>query len=466
MARPVQPRGGMEQDILECAVPPDADPADPKARSEPAGDPVQRATLRMSLLAFYGGGMFAVSALFLPRGVFIDPVGGLWSYLPADPPAHARGMALGFISLFVLSFLCRMVPRGTRTPLVRPQLALAGAILLLAATLVDVAGGLRWGVPGRSALGLLWLGAVVCWAGSLGATWRDRGGPLPWFAGWIGGGLVGMAVCFIAAGLGALFGSIELVERVAVAVLFGGLTPIAAGLSVKMLPALGGVGPSNRALATVPTSVVAVVGVTVSAGLLAGEPFLALVGVIGLLALVLVALRAMAWLALRRDGAPAVQESRSDPDVRALRWSGRAAWLGLLLGLLLALVALGAQAWGLDLVAGHSSRDLLVLATHLVGAGFLVTLMIGVGQRLLPGFVRADVRWTRLRHVAWILMVAAVAVRAIASLIPARVPWALHGALGLMLLAVVLFHLQVGPSIRSPGDPGTGRARRGGGSSP
>ncbi len=441
----------MEPDTVDCADPPEGEVPGPNPISEPPGDPVQRATLRMSLLAFYGGGLFAVSALFLPRGVFLDPVGGVWSFLPADPPAHARGMALGFISLFVLSFLCRMVPRGTRTPLVRPRLALAGAVLLLAATLVDVAGALRWGVPGRSALGLLWLGAVVCWAGSLGATWRDRRGPLPWFGGWIGGGLVGMAVCFTAGGLGALFGSIELVERVAVAVLFGGLTPIAAGLSVKMLPALGGVGPSNRDLANVPTTVVAVVGVTASSGLLAGEPFLALVGVIGLLALVGVALRAMAWLSLRRDGAPAVQESRRDPDVRALRWSGRAAWLGLLLGLVLALVALGGEAWGLNLVGGHSTRDLLVLATHLVGGGFLVTLMLGVGQRLLPGFVRADVRWTRLRHLVWILMVGTVALRAIASLIPARVPWALHGALGLLLFAVVLFHLQVGRSIRSPG---------------
>jgi hypothetical protein len=443
----------MEPDVLECALPSAGEPpAGLARRPEPAGDPIQRATLRMSLLAFYGGGMFAVSALFLPGGVFLDPVGGLWRHLPADPPAHARGMALGFISLFVLSFLCRMVPRGTRTPLVRPRLALAGAVLLLAATLVDVAGALRWGVPGGAALGLLWLGAVVCWAGSLGATWRDRRGPLPWFAGWIGGGLVGMAVCFTAGGLGALFGSIELVERVAVAVLFGGLTPIAAGLSVKMLPALGGVGPSNRALATVPTSVVAGVGVTTSAGLLAGEPLVALVGVMGLVVLVGVALRAMGWLGLRRDGDQAVQESRRDPDVRALRWSGRVAWLWLILGLLLAQVALGAQAWGLALVAGHSTRDLLVLATHLVGGGFLVTLMLGVGQRLLPGFVRADVRWTRLRHAVWILMLSTVALRAVASLIPARVPWALQVALGLLLLAVVLFQLQVGRSIRSPGE--------------
>lgn len=415
---------------------------------EPVGDRVQRAALRMALLAFYGGGVLAISALFLPRGVFLDPVSGVWGRLPSDAAAHSRAMALGFCALFVLSFLCRMVPRATRTPLVRPRLAGAGAVLLLGAAVFDGAGGLQTQVGGL-VLGACWLGAVGAWAGSLGATWRRRRAPLPWFGGWIGGGLLVLGGVGLASGVAAILGQHDTLARVASATLFGGITPIAAGLSVKMLPSMGGVGPADREAARVPTLLVAAVGGTVAAGFVLAEPFLTFLGHLGLLVVVGMALRGLGWLRLRSDGHPAAQASRQDPESRALRWSGRVAWLALMVGLATGLVAHGASTWGLE-PAGLSTRSLEVLSAHLIGAGFLVTLMLGVGQRLLPGFVRSDVRWPRLRHGLLILMVGALLTRVAATVAPATMPWALHGALGLLLFAVLLFHVQVSPSIRAP----------------
>lgn len=419
---------------------------------EPVGDSVQRLALRLSLLGFYGGGVLAISALFLPRGVFLDPVGGPLSHLPLDPAAHSRAMVLGFCSLFVLSFLCRMVPRLTRSPLARPHLARLGAIALLAASLADVAGAMGWGRGGPWLLGGLWLLALVGWTASLGGTWRGRTAPLPWFAGWISGGLLGLALCVGAAGVSALFGWTEVLGRVPAATLLGALTPIAAGLSVKMLPAMAGVGPANRGAATAPGTVVASVGCSLSLGVLAAQPFLGLVGVLGLVVLAVAALRGTGWLLVRSDGDERIAAARMAPDARSLRWSGRLAWLALGAALIVECVGFAASVWGLGAVAGRPVREVHVLGLHLLGTGFLVTLMLGVGQRLLPGFVKADVRWPRLRHAVFFGMVLTVLLRPAALLFPAQIPWALHAALGTLLFCVMLFHLQVAPSIRSPAE--------------
>ncbi len=413
---------------------------------EPVGDRVQRAALRMSLVGFYGGGVLALSGLFLP------PAGDGRPRLLVAPEAHARAMALGFVALFILSFLCRMVPRLTRSPLAHPRLAELGAAALLAATLLDTAGAMTWGGVGPLLLGGLWLLAVVGWAGSLGSTWLGRTAPLPWFAGWIGGGLLTLGLCVGVASASALLGWTDVLGRVPAATLLGALTPIAAGLSVKMLPAMSGVGPADRGAATVPLLLVAAVGATVSLGMLVGQPFVALVGLLGLAVLSGSALKGTGWLRLRRDGDERLQGIRMEPDARALRWSARLAWAALGAGLLVLIVGLGATVSGQHELAGRPLREAHVLGVHLVGAGFLVTLMLGVGQRLLPGFLRADVRWPRVRYAVFFGMLVSLLLRVAAGLVPAALPWALHAALGALLASVALFHVQVSPSIRSPAE--------------
>lgn len=398
---------------------------------EPPGDPIQRLTLRCAFLAFYGAGVLAV-------------VGGP---IPVQPGAHARAMSGGFATLFVLSFLCRMVPRATRTPLRRPRLGGVGAVLLLFAALADVAGAAQWAPP---VLGALWLGATVCWTASLGATWLTPRAQRPWFGGWIGGGLVALAACGVLAAGSALVGWQEGLARVPAGILLGGLTPIALGLSVKMLPSLGGVGPARRESATVPPLLVATVGVSVVVGVVAADPFFCLLGELGLLALAVAALRAAGWLRLRDDGTDGAREARRHPDVRSLRWSGRFAWACLGVGLAVLLVSHGAQMWGIAAVGTRSPALLDVIALHIVGVGFLVALMLGVGQRLLPGFVRADVRWPAVRDLPLLLVAAALGARVLAALEPTQ-DWALSSAAWLLLGAVALVHLQVAPTIRAPG---------------
>ena len=381
---------------------------------EPVGDPLQRSAVRLAGLGLLGA--------LLPLVKF----GWSGAPVPWDAGAHARAMAFGFVGVFVLGFVMRILPRTRAVPLPHPRWAHAGLWGLAMTALADGAGLQHTGL-----LAVAWGGSFAALARSLVAAWFAPRQAEIWFAGWIGGGLAGMgtAAAGAVAGLAGLPG---LAQRAPAAFLIAGATPLALGLTVRMLPPMAGIGPPDRDTAARIGRTSPLITSVAAAGILSGWPVGVAAGLAAVAALAVGALWSLRGLRLRSDGDASQAAARQEPATAVLRATARANYVAL--------------AFGMALLAGHRFEGSWAAGTHTIGLGFLAALALGVAQRIVPGFVGGDVRWPRLRALAALLVFGAWA---------ARLGAVAHGALllpaaGLLGGAWLVFALQIAPTLRAP----------------
>ncbi len=362
--------------------------------------PFLRLALAISLSAGFGLG--AVLALALAGGV---PFGPWW---PALVQAHGRAQLVGFVGLFILAIGLHFLPRLRGAPLAAPMLARLGLLALAIGAVLQavsqplLATGFAFAAVDRGGLalgGLLeWLGASAIVA-TLARTLR-RGPPLSWR-----GGLTAI-LPFLVFGLGLLWVSLlagaalgvqvvlthaqafpEKVDSALVdSLLFGFALPITVAVSARLLPVYLGV----DVVAPIP---LLLTFVTLAAGALVrvGADITGQDGPLGL-SHVLLGLCCLAFPLL--SGVPVGRRRairRADPPamVRAVRYPNvliRSAFAWLLLAGVLFLAA-GVASFG-----GHALDIPSDVLRHVVTAGFLTPLILGVGARLIPGFARARPR--------------------------------------------------------------------------
>ena len=364
--------------------------------------PFLRLALIISLSAGFGLG--AVLALALASGV---PLGPWW---PALVQAHGRAQLVGFVGLFILAIGLHFMPRLRGAPLVSPMAARAGLLALgIGAVLQAVsqpllATGLAFAGVDRGGLalgGLLeWLGASAIVA-TLGLTLR-RGPPLSWR-----GGLTailpflvfGLAMLWLALLAGAVL-SIQVAATHARAypavadsalvdgLLFGFALPVTVAVAARLLPIYFGVEviaplPLLLTFGTLAAGALVRVGADLTGQRLPLDLSNLLLG-LGCLAFPLLSGVPLGRRrAIRRADPPAM--------VRAVRYPNlliRSAFAWLLLASVLFLAAGLTPLWGRP--AGLPG-DVL---RHVVTAGYLTLLILGVGARLIPGFARARLRPT------------------------------------------------------------------------
>lgn len=389
----------------------------PILQDEPLQDPLHRLALRASGLAFVAA-MAAITPLLWP-----GPSTARW--LGGAAAAHSWAMALGFAPLFVLAFLLRIVPRATGR-LRRPALVPWAVRVHLAAT---VAAAVDGGGLGLAPAAVLFLGAAVLWALSLGHTSFDVGRTDPWFLPWVRAGWLGLAGA-VALALLSLLGHCT-VFAAAHCALVAALVPITVGLSGRMLPALAGIGPLDRERMGRAGRLAVGLSVAWPFALAAGAASTAILAVLNA-GLIAYAASGLHWLRATTSLADLPVTDRGPAAM--VRWVSRGAWG------LLALVWATLAASALGPIALRSG------AMHLLGLGFLGAMMVAVAQRVLPAFVRASVRWPRAIALPSITLSIALVLRLVAlhdarALVPS---WLFAAATG---AAVVL---QVSAVVRPP----------------
>ena len=394
-------------------------------------DRLHRGTLRLSGLAFLFG-LAAVSPLIWPS--VSSP-----TWLAGSRDAHANTMGLGFLPLFVLAFLLRIVPRAAGG--LRHPKAATLAIVSHAAFVILTAIPALSTPTGRVAQAVALVGACSGWAASLGlSVFQARGEEGGWFLPWIKAGLLGLFAAALLYLLN-LFGLAAAATEAPGLVMFGGLVPITVGLSGRMLPALAGIGPLNRDLVRRAGRLVIWVAPLPALAVFVDQPWLGVASVVMILG-------ACASVAYGLRGLRATTDLATLPPAEAapaamLRLSARAAWLLLGPGLVFHVLAF--------VQAAHPGRSGAVpwrsLGNHMIGIGFLGLMMIGVATRVLPAFVRGRVRWPRLLGLPSLLCFLALALRIGGAFWPALLP----PAFVVLLASATFFAVQVSGVIRPPG---------------
>ena len=335
----------------------------------------------------FGAAAFAVSALGLKAG-------GWW---PAMTQAHGHLQIFGWGGLMALGVGFFFLPRLRGAPLAAPSLQpwilglmVAGlALRAIAQPVLAVAGGVVLGAA-LAASGLLELAAVTLAVGALAAT--ARGGPplrqrpglvpvLPYLvvafvALWLA--LAANAVLTIAAAWSldplVSFRGDSLVVQMGLA---GFLVPVSVAMSARSFPLFLWLRvPSSSALRL--SLVPFLVGLALRLwGTMGGPPAGALVGdLLEGAALVAFAVVVQVVPLRRREG----RRPSEDPHyVKPVEYLLVPAYVWLVVAGLLD-VASGAQLFGFSLPA---SADMEI---HALGSGFLTLLILGMGQRMLPGF--------------------------------------------------------------------------------
>lgn len=441
------------------------------SRQQPAiWPPFFRASLALALTAGFalGGALFAAGALELP-------VGRWWV---AAAQAHGHLQLFGWAGLLVFGVGFHFLPRLRGVPLAHPARARAVLWLLLAGLILRGVAqpALALGIPARGvphaallvAAALELLGITVA-LDVLVRTLRS-GAPLAARAGLrtilplLG---VAFGACWLALAVN-LLGAIAALRAgdaiiagrydraVVLLALYGFLLPIGVGMSARLFPlyfstptprwgwlraglGCGGVGLALRLLAES-----------------SGAPRIAPVGQLFLavgVALFIVALGIFGRLQPRpRQSARAV----SDP----VYWHALSAYLWL--------AGAGAlQVWDVaGTLAIVPTRPPLDAEIHLLGAGFVTHLILGVGPRLLSGFARRALRREALGWPILALANLAVMLRVAPLLLALLVPPATtNAALGLGgltgWLALALFALNLGGPARAGTPPGSAPSPRG-----
>ncbi len=415
---------------------------------EPEGDRLSRLGIRLSLLCFFFPGVIALSAHLSAKTV---------GWLPYSPQAHAHGMVLGFAALFVLALLFRIIPRGRTDPLPRHLWAASGLCSTAAACLVGYLGlTLPW-LPIRWITGALWAGALIGIAGSLGACFQGRGPAGLWWDDWLSAGLASMGVTALILSFATFCEALDIVAHAPRALLWGALCPIAVGLTPRMIPALGDVGTPDRNEVLAASRHATMLSVLLTIAVLLNWSPLIVISATALTVLYVRVFRATAMLRLATPDTMS-RISEPAPAARTLRWMTRAAWLSmaasqavLIPGHLLPLIATQIPLFLSKPVISAWSSTLVVLGYHLLGLGFIIGMVLAVGQRVIPAWLAEDIRWPLLRPAVGILWLCALIGRIAAELVPEARGLLLHAALWLLVTGVLLFVGQIMRSMRPRG---------------
>jgi uncharacterized integral membrane protein len=316
------------------------------------------------------------------------------------------------------------------------------------AVLIDAFAISPLSAPLRVVLAGLWTIALYGWTGSLGACFLSEARSNGWYERWVGGGLLALLLVVFALITGFALDLDLFLRQAGPAALLAAFAPITVGLTARMLPHLGGVGPVDREAVRRSGRDVPLWTFLLCIGLLIDVPLVAAPAALALAWRIAGVARSVRWFALRTEGGLVDAAGRQAPPNRDLRLLARGAWLALLLGWLLVSGALAMRAVGVAPSSLPPPRTLWLGGLHSVGIGFLAGMMFGVSQRVLPAFVAGELRWPRLRKGAAALLLGALLFRLCAVFLPTTTAWALHGSLWLMLLAATLFLLQIGPSWR------------------
>jgi len=388
--------------------------------------------------------LLALSAGFgLGAGLFAHPAGAWW---PAAAQAHGHAQLFGWAGLLVLGVSFHFLPRLRGAPLagaglVPWVLALYGGGVALRVLLQPLAAGTPALAGVLPLTALLELAGALLAVGVLGVTlWR--GAPLqtrlglspvlPYFVlgffSLLASLLLNALGLAAAAATGAALVPAPWQPLLIHLTFFGFLVPLSLAMSARTFPLYLGVRPpSSRALAGV------LGGLGIGLGLRLAGMGAALSGVEALGSLVEgVALLAAAWvldapLGRTRGEVAAAAQARAralgvaprspaplPPEVAPANALLRTAYAWLVLAALLLLAGAAARLGAGPVPPADAER-------HALGAGFIALLILGMGARLLPGFLGRRLASARLVWVTLWLGNAAAVLRAV----PALVPWLL-----------------------------------------
>jgi len=391
--------------------------------------------------------------------------GGLW--LPAAAQAHGHIQLFGWAGLMVLGIGLHFLPRLLGAPLSHPGRAqiilvlfLTGLILrsVTQPALALVAAGIPALVVrvGLTTSGLLELAAATLFVGLLGQTLRSspslrqRTGVwmvLPFFAVAFIAFWLALVVNLAGLAVAVLSGHVVIevwIDRLEISLaLYGFLIPVAVAMSVRTFPLYFRT-PQVRLGVLRAGLVISLTGLGLRAfGELAERSVSLAVGQL-LQAIALLSFAFGVGIFARRRPLPR-QPVRLTTD--AIQLHVITAWLWLLVtAVLLALSSFATMGVIRVTIPGDAER-------HLLGAGFITLLILGVGAHLLPGFARRPLRsrglvWTTLAlaNVAAILRVGPLFLPAD---LPSNAIGRLFAAAGLAgVAALVLFAVNLLPQQR------------------
>jgi uncharacterized protein involved in response to NO len=372
-----------------------------------------------------------------------------------DVVAHGAAQLWGFIGLFIVSIALRYLPMATSGP--RPGRAFGR--LLLAAMLTGVLGGFAWSLAAGA---VSWLGplsgaalvlAAILFpgfvfrqvAGKLRSTWAR----LVWAAGaWmIVWAALTLALRSGAAAEGPGVYSEPMRQLLMELALFGFALNAVYGFGLRLLSGIVGSGTPRRG-AVEATFWLHNAGVTLLA--LASLGGAALAGPVGAAAL---AAGAFSY-ALGMRGFVRVRRTSPRPEVgqAALRHYVQLAFFWLLAGLVLLTAA--DLYWSVRGLA--TPHAYLGAVRHALTVGFLTTLILGVGQRLLPILGHTLLAWPRLVLPTFLLIAAGNLLRVLtemATLWSAAAFLFMPFSAVLELSALALFTANALRTLWPPSDP-------------
>lgn len=386
---------------------------------------------------------------------------------PALRQLHGYVQLYGFLAMLVAGFAYHLLPRFERVPLPYPRWARVSFFFLLAGVLLRLAGtpfsSPRWwpalGAAGTAAF-------AVVFTANVEALVRRAALKLEYHL-WVRLGCWSLlAACgadALASVRAAVSGAelllpLSAVESVWQLGLVGFGTLFAVGVALRLLPPmLGGDRPRSSALKAAPWLIAGGLWLEWSLGnweLHRAEQGARLLSAAGL------ALSAVGFRLWRRR----FPAAGIDPF---FVWAVRFAFASLL-----ASAAARAVRAGYYFVDAAPPGALLYdVERHLLGIGFLLTLIVAMASRLLPGLMNVKLRWAPLRWGVGLLLVAGVLLRASPMVSVAH--WAAQAAVlsGLavwlgqvlflaMLMASLAFPLPARPPAPAPDEERLAQARR------
>jgi hypothetical protein len=343
-----------------------------------------RLSIVLSALAGFGVGLTLLVALALGRAGDLP--------FAALAQAHGQVQALGFVGLFILGAGAQLLPGFLATPLARRDRIVLGGYLVAAGLVARVVG--QPSPPGLARDVLLWLsalgelgGVLLCLSSYAQLLRRTIQPPELWRRlALVGFALLALslllnlvAVDQLAAGLAVVPAPLDL--ALIELELWGFATLVIFAVARKVFPRfLLLPPPDDRRLALGVSAYVLGVALLVVALVIAGPGQGAEIAVLGgeLVKLVGIVVFLDGLRLYRRpvraSGAPGVTE----PARR---------WLRLSFGWLVAAAALATIASLRGLLTGSLDPYFeMSAARHALGQGFLLTLIVGLGSRILPGF--------------------------------------------------------------------------------
>ncbi|HEX7448264.1 MAG TPA: hypothetical protein VF306_11995 [Pirellulales bacterium] len=374
--------------------------------------------------------------------------------------AHGEAQLWGFIAPFIMGIAVRYLPTATGRKPIAPALAR----VLLLALFAGVAGSFaalllpsQVGWLGLTSGGLLWLAS----AGFLGIVLAQTGGKmrLTWArlvsasAGW----LLAWATLLLALRAGQTADAPLYSEHARLLLLqfavFGFALNAIYGFGLRLLPGFLGAG-SPRATPIELNFWLHNAGSLALNAAPQSWPWLRAAG--AMLIAVGAASYATGMRGFRRRGRPPPDDSwsasRPEIGVHFLRYYVQCAFGWLLVGLLI----LTAESLRGAMAGAAPSHSVIGAARHALAVGFMTTLILGVGQRLLPILGQTLLAWPRLVKPIFFLIQSGCALRVTSELATAVWPTAyavMPYSAPLELTALVLFAANCLRTLWPPADP-------------